>query len=299
MLPDSIKKYDQALQQKKEILNNSAVMLRLSDLENQICTTWLQKPIHSIPERELIKLIGSIAKHTARDAGIKSGVDEYEMTRFMDILRKYYREFTIEEIKLSFELCVVGELDEYLPKDREGNADKNHYQVFSVEYITKVLNAYRKRKTEIWNKVYKCLPEPQHVISEAEKKEIDLSVRKQIAEKYIKYRDENVRPVFYVHIAIFAVLRDCGIITSYQFETSKESIEKAFREIFKDRTVSEDKRREALKYKNSGTIANILINRAGLLEYDKKIIEIFDKLIADKEDIEKLLRLSKDGGNNK
>ena len=48
----------------------------------------------------------------------------------------------------------------------------------------------------------------------------------------------------------------------------------------------------ARDFKSTGMISEILHNRAGSIEADSKIIEIFDKLISEQEDINNLLNLT-------
>lgn len=61
---------------------------------------------------------------------------------------------------MAFELMVTGELNDYLPKDRYGNPDKEHYQLFNADYFCKVLNAYREYRNSIINKAIEMVPKP-------------------------------------------------------------------------------------------------------------------------------------------
>lgn len=77
----------------------------------------------------------------------------------MDILKRYYSDMTLADIKMAFELATTGELDEYLPKDKQGNPDKNHYQQFNADYFAKILKAYKQKQTDVIDKAYKAIPE--------------------------------------------------------------------------------------------------------------------------------------------
>ena len=289
---NEIKIFEPENQDLKELLSNSTVKSKLTEIEKQISRTWIEKRLSSYSKQQLSADFGKLIRFIAKDSGIIQPPDQYDQTRFVEILLTYYRDFSINEVKMAFELANVGELDSFLLKDRDGNPDKNHYQVFSVEYVCKILNAYKKRKSQIHFKALKALPEKAYSMTEQEKQEVDLSVRHSIAEKFIRYRDEKVIPVFYVHVAIFSVLRDAGIITETEFQTSKESVEEALKQILSDRTVAESERSRAKKYVQNGSISSILQNRAGMVEYDKQIIRIFDKLIVEKTDIYKALSLT-------
>jgi len=292
MLPEKRKeKYEIKLSEHKEAFLNPKVQARFNDVDKLICERGISQPISMINDREMIEPISAIANLTARDAGIKAKLDKYDLARFMEIIKRYYRELTLEEVKLAFELAIVGELDYFIPKDRNGNPDKNHYQVFSLEYITKILNAYQKKRTEVWGRAIAMLPEKSQALTEEEKKEIDISVRTEVRNKYVRYRDQKIRPSFYVPIVAFLVLRDAGVISSLEFEVSKESYDKAMEQIIKDKTASTEKKRAALNYEATGTISDILHSRAGAIEADNQIASFFDRMISENVDINKLLNL--------
>jgi hypothetical protein len=105
-----------------------------------------------LTDGEIIRLIESMLKYLFRDIGIKSNPEPYDATRFMQIIRRYFNELTFEEIKLAFEMALMGELDPWLPKDRNGKTDINHYQSFSVEYYSKILRAFQQCKKSVIQK---------------------------------------------------------------------------------------------------------------------------------------------------
>lgn len=86
-----------------------------------------------------------------------------------DVVDLYFDDLSFAEIKLAWRLLAVGELDNYLPKDRYGDPDKNHYGSLNVDYVTKVLKAYRKRKADMMAKTTALLPDKPKVTPEHEK----------------------------------------------------------------------------------------------------------------------------------
>lgn len=86
-----------------------------------------------------------------------------------DVVGLYFDDLSFAEIKLAWRLLAVGELDSYLPKDRYGNPDKNHYGSLNVDYVTKVLKAYRKRKADMMAKTTDLLPDKPKVTPEQER----------------------------------------------------------------------------------------------------------------------------------
>ena len=140
----------------------------LSPIERNLWEASTKRSISDYPVEELTDHVGKLATMIARDAGIRE-VDAYNAARFLDILRKYYYSLSLSEVKVAFELGMTGQLDEYLPKDKHGNPDNHHYQSFSVEYVTKILNAYKKKFSDVQAKAYTALPEPKREVSDSEK----------------------------------------------------------------------------------------------------------------------------------
>lgn len=112
---------------------------------------------------ELSAEFGKLMPRIARDVGIRttSGKDwENNMVRIIQIMRKYYPMFSVRDVQMAFELSVTGGLNDYLPKDRNGNPDKDHYQMFNAEYFCKIMNAYKVYRSAIINRVADMVPKP-------------------------------------------------------------------------------------------------------------------------------------------
>ena len=91
---------------------------------------------------------------------------------------------------MAFELMVTGELNDYLPKDRYGNPDKEHYQMFNADYFCKILNAYREYRKAVINKAAGMVPKPVKQTNEAENRYYRNPPRKDTiaAFMFFKYR---------------------------------------------------------------------------------------------------------------
>lgn len=131
----------------------------LDKIEKQVFLSSTNNLINEIPDSKLIETLAQLLKYICDDVGINKVPDQYEATRITDILKRYYSNFSLAEIKLAFELSLVGELDDYLPRGRDSKADNNHYQKFNIDYLTKILNAYRNYQNKVLFKVYDSLPE--------------------------------------------------------------------------------------------------------------------------------------------
>lgn len=118
----------------------------------------------------MIAKTGQMFRFIAMDVGFIIPTENrddwtYICTRLLDLLKRYYSQLTLSEVKLAFELLITGELDDYLPKDRDGNAERKHYQQFNADYFAKVLNAYCRKQNQVIGKAYTALPEPKKELS--------------------------------------------------------------------------------------------------------------------------------------
>ena len=119
-------------------------------------------------------------KRSARHVGIHRELTALELQEIILFIAKYFSDFSLNEIKLAFEFMILRELDAYLPQDK-GQIHREHYQVFSLEYVTRVLQAYRAKRSPVRLKLNSHV-EPQEpteeekkILFEAFKKEIYLT----------------------------------------------------------------------------------------------------------------------------
>ena len=173
-----------AIDARRELVKNNQVMMNLAPAERYILTASAKNPIAEIDNINLVKKTAQLFQFIAIDVGYNIPNNEndwaYLQTRLLDILKKYYKYMTLAEVKLAFELAMTGDLDEYLPRDSQGNPDKKHYQQFNADYFGKILGAYKKRKNEVMAKAYQLLPAKQNKIDP----------------KYQKQRNEKNRLIF-------------------------------------------------------------------------------------------------------
>lgn len=122
----------------------------LNKVDKYIFAASTKTLISEIQDVQLIEKTKQLFRFIAIDVGYTLPQDPtdwaYMCTRLMDFLKKYYETFSLADVKLAFEMAASGELNEFLPKDRDGKADKNHYQQFNVDYFGKILNAYKTKR---------------------------------------------------------------------------------------------------------------------------------------------------------
>ncbi|NQU54080.1 MAG: hypothetical protein HQ522_16245 [Bacteroidetes bacterium] len=171
LLPE-LQKETRAVEVRKKAIEFPEVKEALNKVEYSIMIASTKQSIAEIETRILVDTLAQVMVYIKKDIGLRTELDEYDMTRFADVLRKYYYEMSLSEIKLAFELSIVGELNDFLPKKGNGDVENNHYQQFNVEYYSKILKAYKKKKNTTITKAYDALPKHSNQISIDEKKRL-------------------------------------------------------------------------------------------------------------------------------
>lgn len=158
-----------AIDMRRAMVELPEVAKALTTVEKYIFAASTKKQIAEIDDETLIAKTGQMFRFIAIDVGFIIPAEQndwaYICTRLLDLLKRYYSQLTLSEVKLAFELLITGELDDYLPKDRDGNAERKHYQQFNADYFAKVLNAYCRKQNQVIGKAYTALPEPKKELS--------------------------------------------------------------------------------------------------------------------------------------
>ena len=185
---------NKAVDVRRKLASMNAVSNMLTSEEKYILEASTKELISDIDERELVKDAAVMFKYIAIDVGytIPSQNEwSYILTRLVGIMKRYYGNYTLADIKLAFELATIGKLDDYLPKDSHGAPDRKHYQQFNAEYFSKIFGAYVKRQNEVLAKAYKCMPQERKPMNEGEYKLMRLQRNKMIFLRY-KYTGKLV-----------------------------------------------------------------------------------------------------------
>lgn len=156
----------------RELIQSNKIK-QLSKVDQIIFAESTRKLIseEDVPENK-IKHLGTIFIGVCLDFGLNAPSERDVKTVFasvFDVVELYFDDLSFAEVKLAWRLLAVGELDNYLPKDRYGNPDKNHYGSLNVDYVTKVLKAYRKRKADMMAKTTALLPDKPKATPEQER----------------------------------------------------------------------------------------------------------------------------------
>ena len=195
---------------------------------------------------------------------------------------------TLADIKMTFELATTGELDDYLPKDSQGNPDKKHYQQFNADYFSKILNAYRRKQNGVINKAYKAVPEPKRELTPEQK-------RYYHNETVARYRDVFLRYKYTGRLElgiadgmfIYEWLRKLGFANEVAGteDDRKQALARYMQRVARGFV----NKYEAFHVQRKGTDAPELDFTAYEIARDKEIKRTFDRMIADELQIDNYL----------
>lgn len=160
------------VERNRELMQSNKIK-QLSKVDQRIFAESTRKLIsEEESEEKKIEYLGIIFIGVCSDFGLnapeRSAVKSVFSSIF-DVVDLYFDDLSFSEVKLAWRLLAVGELDNYLPKDRYGNPDKNHYGSLNLDYVTKVLKAYRKRKADMMAKTTALLPDKPKATPEQER----------------------------------------------------------------------------------------------------------------------------------
>ena len=177
---------------RRQMVELPEVAKALTPVEKYIFAASTKTQICEMDDETLIAKTGQMFRFIAMDVGFRIPTEQndwaYMCTRLLDILKKYYSQMTLADIKLAFELATTGELNEFLPRDSNGNPDKNHYQQFNADYFAKILNAYRRKQNGTISKAYAALPEPKREISPEQKRQYHNETVERCRDTFLRYK---------------------------------------------------------------------------------------------------------------
>lgn len=277
-----------AIDVRSQLMQIPEVIKSLSYVDRQILKASTNIPIKEMPDEEFTTKVAALSRYILMDAGLRNASD-YELTRFAAILRMYYSMFSLQDIRMAFELAMTGELDDFLPTDKNGKPDKNHYQSFNVEYISKILNAYKKRRGETEHKAYTALPQPKSQISPEKKAYYRWEMKRTVIVSFLAYKYRGKLPDNVNSFLIYAEIERLGLAEPIQVtEADKQEavarlLRKAHTGVIKE-FVAECIRH--LQTKHSDVIAE-----AGLIAKEKALIKSFEAMANEEIQITDYIRL--------
>lgn len=281
-----------AIEVRRAMVELPEVAKSLSGFEKYIFAASTKMQIADIDDDTLIAKTGQMFRFIAMDVGyiIPTNSEDwaYICTRLLDILKKYYSQMTLADIKLAFELATTGELDDYLPKDSQGNPDKKHYQQFNADYFAKILNAYRRKQNGVIHKAYKALPEPKKELTPEEKRYYHNQSVARCREVFLQYKYTG-RFVLGVTdgMLIYDWLRKLGFANEVAGteDDRKQALARYMQRVARGFV----NKYEAFHVQRKGTDAPELDFTAYEIARDKEIKRTFDRMIAEEIQIDNYL----------
>lgn len=149
---------------RREIVKIPAVMDALGPVERAVFLASTAKTIAEYNAAELSSELAQAMTWICKDVGYRSPDEsdrQYLVIRTAEILKRYYSGLTLKDFRMAFEMSITGELDDFLPRGRDGQPDRNHYQQFNAEYVCKILNAYKSRRAFVLRKAHEAVPKEE------------------------------------------------------------------------------------------------------------------------------------------
>lgn len=176
---------------RRDMAKNPAIMEALEPVERAVFLASTGKIFAEYSGTELAAELKTALKWICRDVGYRITDEsdmQYLVVRTAEILKRYYANLSIKDFRIAFEMSITGELDDFLPRGRDGQADRNHYQQFNAEYVCKILNAYKGRRGWIMKKAFEAAPKQEQEPSPAHKEFYRNGVRKDCINAFIQYK---------------------------------------------------------------------------------------------------------------
>jgi hypothetical protein len=282
-----------AIEIRRKMVQLPEVAKALTPVEKYIFVASTKKQIAEIDDETLIAKTGQMFRFIAMDVGFIIPTENrddwtYICTRLLDLLKRYYSQLTLSEVKLAFELLITGELDDYLPKDRDGNAERKHYQQFNADYFAKILNAYRRKQNGVIHKAYQALPEAKRELTPEQKRYYHNETVARYRAIFLRYKYTGV---FRLGIAdgmfLFEWLTKLGLADAVA--GTEDDRKQAYARYMQRVARGFVNKYEAFHVQRKGTDAPELDFTAYEIARDKEIKRTFDRMIADELQIDNYL----------
>lgn len=206
-----------AIVQRREMAKNTALLNALETIDRALFIASTEKTVAEYSAGELSAELAVALKWICKDVGYRvadEGDRQYLIIRTAEILKRYYATFTLKDFKMAFEMAITGELDDYLPKGRDGQPDRNHYQQFNAEYICKILNAYKARRNRALKKAAELMPPAPKERDYEQEKVYRNACRRTLIEAFEYFREHWALPVMFntTEMLCYRYLSEAGLV---------------------------------------------------------------------------------------
>ena len=270
-----------AIEVRRRMVQLPEVAKALNPVEKYVFAASTKTPIAEIDDAKLVENLSLLFKRIAIDVGYIIPQNEndwnYIQSRLLDILKRYYSDMTLADIKIAFELATTGELDEFLPKDKYGDPDKNHYQQFNADYFAKILKAY------------KAIPEKNNEISPAQIRRFE--IQRQWRNRYIflcyKYTGKLILGLT-DDMFLYEWLQKCGLADDVQVK--EDDRKEAFARYMQRVARGMINQYTAFQVRRKGTESPEIDFTAFEVARKKEIIKAFDRMISEEMQVDNYMK---------
>lgn len=282
-----------AIEIRRKMVQLPEVAKALNPVEKYIFAASTKTQISEIDDKTLVDKLANILKYIAMDIGFIIPQDiedwQYIQARILDILKRYYSNYTLSDVKLAFELATTGELDEFLPKDKHGNPDKNHYQQFNADYLSKILNAYKRKQSVVIDKAFKVLPEPKGEMTPQQIRQFE--IQRQWRNRYIflcyKYTGKLILGLT-DDMFLYEWLQKCGLADDVQVK--EDDRKEAFARYMQRVARGMINQYTAFQVRRKGTESPEIDFTAFEVARKKEIIKAFDRIISEEMQVDNYMK---------
>lgn len=282
-----------AIEIRRKMVQLPEVAKALNPVEKYMFAASTKTQISEIDDKTLVDKLANMLKYIAMDIGFIIPQDiedwQYIQARILDILKRYYSNYTLSDVKLAFELATTGELDEFLPKDKHGNPDKNHYQQFNADYLSKILNAYKRKQNVVIDKAFKVLPEPKGEMTPQQIRQFE--IQRQWRNRYIflcyKYTGKLILGLT-DDMFLYEWLQKCGLADDVQVK--EDDRKEAFARYMQRVARGMINQYTAFQVRRKGTESPEIDFTAFEVARKKEIIKAFDRMIAEEMQVDNYMK---------
>jgi len=276
-------------------LERRGLLARVDGLEYHdrlVCEESIKAPIKRMEAGDCAKQAKKFFGSLHMIIGLSRPLNRDDGNLFFQQVLKYYGYLTWGELRLAFEYLGQGKLDPFLPRNGRGEADRAHYDRFSLEYFMRIVTAYNKMKSKAWdNASRKALPLPEQD-NPVRREFFSNEFRLHIVSEFMDYCDHDKAPVFLIPKRVVEVLTDAGLVEDGDTIMKGVDIRQASAEVGADVSIHRSQRVEMLANVAKGVLTNLVGTTAEWNLNNRIIAAVFARAKEDKTDLTTLLCIS-------
>lgn len=205
------------VQIRREMVGDPVVMGALDPVERAVFLASSAKTFGEYGPEELTAELSRALVWICKDVGYRATDEserQYLVIRTVEILKRYYATMTLKDFRMAFEMSITGQLDDYLPRTRDGRADRGHYQQFNAEYICKILDAYKARRGAVLKKAFEAVEPTEQANAPVDKSAYRKEAIADLFAAFDEYRETGVLKASAVaELVFYNILSEYGLAT--------------------------------------------------------------------------------------